>query len=69
MLGGWWWRWNGGVPQRPHVLRVCCAPPQNHAPQEFPDVERLHKAKQLDKMCSKGLWGVSGKAGSPAALA
>ena len=26
--------------------------------QEFPDVERLHKAKQLDKMCSKGLWGV-----------
>lgn len=33
--------------------------PSNHAPQEFPDVERLHKAKQLDKMCSKGLWGVS----------
>ncbi|KAI7836357.1 hypothetical protein COHA_009779 [Chlorella ohadii] len=29
--------------------------------QEFPDVERLHKAKQLDKMCSKGLWGVAGQ--------
>ncbi|PRW61071.1 exonuclease mut-7 [Chlorella sorokiniana] len=28
---------------------------------EYPDVERLHKAKQLDKMCSKGLWGVAGQ--------
>ncbi len=24
-------------------------------------MERLHKAKQLDKMCSKGLWGVSSR--------
>ena len=22
-------------------------------------MERMHKAKQLEKMCSKGLWGVS----------
>ncbi|KAL4452648.1 hypothetical protein ABPG75_008310 [Micractinium tetrahymenae] len=28
---------------------------------EFPDVERMHKAKQLEKMVSKGLWGVAGQ--------
>jgi hypothetical protein len=26
---------------------------------EFPDVERLHKTRQLEKMVGKGLWGVS----------
>ena len=26
---------------------------------EFPDVERMHRAKQLDKLVGKGLWGVS----------
>lgn len=27
--------------------------------QEFPDVERMHRSKQLSKMAEKGLWGVS----------
>jgi hypothetical protein len=27
---------------------------------EFPDVERMHRAKQLEKLVGKGLWGVSG---------
>jgi hypothetical protein len=27
---------------------------------DYPDVERMHKARQLGKMAEKGLWGVSG---------
>ena len=33
------------------------------SPQAFPDVERMHKAKQLDKMMGKGLWGVRAERG------
>jgi hypothetical protein len=33
---------------------ICCL-----CLQEFPDVERMHRSKQLSKMAEKGLWGVS----------
>lgn len=46
-----------------HARPECCSSSLRRPPAlgqaEFPDVERMHKAKQLEKMVAKGLWGVS----------
>ena len=49
--------WGLGAPQRNRPLRPPLPPPL--PAQAFPDVERLHKSRQLEKMAGKGLWGVA----------